>query len=84
MADPGCPGYKARPYLKTNQSKKVWLNGSSGTVLASQAQRPEFNPKYCRKRMGETFLLCPEQSLKIFLRAEILLSIQSTIIKQVK
>jgi hypothetical protein len=36
-----CPGIKARPYLKNNQSKKGLGHASSG---------PEFKPQNCQKK----------------------------------
>jgi hypothetical protein len=40
------PGKSKTLPKKNNESKKGWRQGSSGTVLAEQAQGPEFNPQY--------------------------------------
>jgi hypothetical protein len=42
-----------RSSLKKNQSKKGWQGGSSGRAPVYQAQDPEFNPQYHRKKERE-------------------------------
>jgi hypothetical protein len=51
------PRHNMRPYLKNNQCKKGWQNGSSGEASASQVLCSEFNSQYWQKKEILTILL---------------------------
>jgi hypothetical protein len=38
------------PYLRNNQNKKDWWDGSSGSAMAWHTRGPEFNSQYCKKK----------------------------------